>query len=474
MDIDFTGHPLFAGSPFNRPTRFEAEVFDCEVEGRIPSDMNGSFYRLQCDFAYRPPDKEWLTGFNGDGHLSLFRFREGHVDYRSRYIRTDRLMAERAARKRLFGVYRNRLTDDPSVAHVDRGAANTHVFWHGGKLMVLKEDSHPYLVDPHSLETLGRWDFDGRLTAASFSAHPKIDPLTGEMIGYAYQAKGDLSDDIAVYIIDPSGRIVREVWLKSPYLGVIHDIALTRNHVVIPVIPLVASRARLEAGEPMWDWSPDHPTMVGVLPRDGEARDVRWFRGPPRMTFHFLNAVERDGRIDMELPVSDTPGSPSRIMRWSFDLNRPDDGFGETAVAAGNSPLARMDDRYISRPYRYGFVGHADTARPHGAALDPAMRGRISNTWQRFDLASGEVSSFYVGDHQGLQECCFVPRGADAPEGDGYLIGVASNYADMSSDLVIVDAQRLEEGAVATVKLPFRLRSGTHGAWMPASEIPTA
>jgi carotenoid cleavage dioxygenase len=131
-----------------------------------------------------------------------------------------------------------------------------------------------------------------------------------------------------------------------------------------------------------------------------------------------------------------------------------------------------MDDRFTSLPYRFGYAGHADPDRPFGASLDPRLRGRIASTWQRFDLSGGPARSFYVGDSQGLQECCFAPRSADAPEGDGYLIGVASNYAQMSSDLVIVDAQRLEGGAVATVKLPFRLRSGTHGAWMAASQIP--
>ena len=238
------------------------------------------------------------------------------------------------------------------------------------------------------------------------------------------------------------------------------------------MIPLVTSRERLEAGEPMWAWDGDYPTMVGVLPRDGEAADVRWFKGPARMTLHFINAVERGERIEMDLPVSDSMGTPSSIRRWSFDLGSKDDAFGETVLNDSNGPLVRMDDRFTGLDYRYGFGGHADPSRPLSGAVDPAMRGRLTNTWRRVDVAGGAERAFFVGDHQSLQECCFAPRRADAPEGDGYLLGVVSNYADMSSDLVVVDAQRLEEGAVATVKLPFRLRSGTHGAWMPAAELP--
>ena len=72
----------------------------------------------------------------------------------------------------------------------------------------------------------------------------------------------------------------------------------------------------------------------------------------------------------------------------------------------------------------------------------------------------------------GLQEVCFLPRSDAAAEGDGYIVGVASNYEDMVSELVIADAMRMEEGVVARVRLPFRLRSGTHGQWMPSSQLP--
>ena len=176
MAVDFRGHPMFAPG-FNSPTRFEADIYDCEVWGQIPSDIEGTFYRVQCDFQYRPPENEWPTGFNGDGHVSAFRFANGSVDFKARYVKTERLMAERKARKRLWGVYRNHFTDDPSVANVDRGAANTHIYWHGGKMLVLKEDALPYHIDPYTLETLGRWDFHGKWTATSMSAHPKIDPI---------------------------------------------------------------------------------------------------------------------------------------------------------------------------------------------------------------------------------------------------------------------------------------------------------
>jgi carotenoid cleavage dioxygenase len=455
---------------FNSPTRFEADIYDCEVWGEIPSDIEGTFYRIQCDFAYRPPENEWFTGFNGDGHVSAFRFANGSVDYKARYVKTERLMAERRARKRLFGVYRNHLTDSPLVANVDRSAANTHIYWHGGKMLMLKEDALPYAIDPVSLETLGSWDFHGKWTADSMSAHPKIDPITGDMIAYSYQAKGPLTKDIAVYTINPQGHIVNEVWLESPYLGIIHDIAITQKYIVIPVISRTSSLERLQSGEPMWEWDGSLPTMVGVLPRDGDASDIRWFQGPARNTLHFLNAMDDGNTIKMDLPVSDEERSPSRIKRWTFDMNSRNDRFGEEVVSEANGVLARMDDRYLSLPYRYGFVGNTDP----GLAFDAERAGgnfRVTNTYQRYDLMSGDTSTFYVGDTQSLQESGFVPRKGSTEEGDGYVMGVASNYAEMASELHIVDAKRMEDGAVAVVKLPFRLRGGTHVNWFSAAEL---
>jgi carotenoid cleavage dioxygenase-like enzyme len=472
MAVDFRDHPMFPRG-FNSPTRFEADVYDCEVWGKIPSDIEGTFVRMQCDFAYRPPKNEWMTGFNGDGHISAFRFANGSVDYRGRYVKTERLLAERKERKRLFGVYRNHLTDDPSVKELDRSAANTHAYYHGGKLLVLKEDARAWHVDPHTLETLGPWDFYGKYTATSMSAHPKIDPVTGEMIAYGYQAKGDLTDDVAVYTMNSKGEITKEWWIKSPYIGIMHDIAITQKYILIPVIARTTSLERLQKGEPMWEWNGNLPTMVGVLPRDGDAKDVRWFKGPARNTLHFLNATDRNGKITMELPTSSGERDPSQIRRWTFDMkSKRKDSFDEEVVSTTPGILPRMDDRFLSLDYRYAYLGSRDPSRPADTKRAPGMGQFTSNVMQRLDVRTGELKQCFVEPVVSLQENMFVPRKNAKHEGDGYVMAVASNYESMTSDLVIADAERIDEGVIATVKLPFRLRSGTHTNWFPQSILP--
>ena len=242
--------------------------------------------------------------------------------------------------------------------------------------------------------------------------------------------------------------------------------------MIIPVIARTTSLERLKSGEPMWEWNDNLPTMIGILPRTGDARDVRWFKGPARNTLHFLNAVDKGNTVTMELPVSDGERTPSQIKRWTFNLNSKDDGFGEDVLSTANGPLARMDDRFLSLPYKYCFVGSSDPSKAVDQQRAPGVRGRLTNTYQRVDVTGGKTGVYYVGAVQSLQESCIVPRKGSKGEGDGYLMGIASNYETMSSDLVIVDALRMEEGTVATVKLPFRLRGGTHTNWVSAADLP--
>ncbi len=466
MAVDFRGHPMFPSEGFNMPTRFEADLYDCEVWGEIPAELTGSFFRMQCDFKYRPPQQEWPTGFNGDGHVSLFRIQNGSVDFRSRYVKTDRLLTEMDARQRLWGVYRNTTTDDPSVAGIDRGAANTHIYWHGGHLLTYKEDSLPYEIDPYSLETIGgRFDYGGLFQSTTMSAHPKVDPITGNIICYGYQAKGDLTDDVAVYEFTPAGEKVREWWFKVPYVGIMHDCAITNKHILVPLVARTTSQERLQTGEPMWEWDGELETYIAVIPRDGEAKDIRWFRGPARNTLHFNNATDRGDRITMELPVSDGERTPSHIKRWTMNLNSGNDMFTEEVVHMANSPLARMNDLYLGQDYQFMYIGNRGTDR------DPMPRG--TNEYHKVNVKTGKSDGiYYAGENVGMQECMFAPRSKGGAEDDGWILGIANNFATMSSDLHIVDAKNMEQGPVAVVKLPFRLRGGTHTNWFPTWDLP--
>ena len=117
--LQFPDSRVFRG--FNAPVRVEADVYNLEIQGEIPASLDGTFFRLAADSQYPPMVGDQDIYLNGDGMMTMVRFAGGHADLKTRYVQTDRFKAERAARRSLFGRYRNKFTDDASVAGVDGG-----------------------------------------------------------------------------------------------------------------------------------------------------------------------------------------------------------------------------------------------------------------------------------------------------------------------------------------------------------------
>lgn len=127
----FPNSPEFTGALYT-PARFEGEVYDLEVDGKLPEEIDGTFFQVAPDPQYPPMLGEDMF-FNGDGAISSFQFKNGHVDFKRRYVMTERLKAQRAARASLHGVYRNQYTNDPSVRDLNNSTANTNVVVHAGQ-----------------------------------------------------------------------------------------------------------------------------------------------------------------------------------------------------------------------------------------------------------------------------------------------------------------------------------------------------
>ncbi len=285
------------------PFRVECSLHDCDVEGRIPADMEGSFYRVGPDFQYPPAPGN--IPFDGEGHVSMFRFRGGRVDFRSRFVRTQRFKAQESAGRSLFGVYRNRTTDDPSVMRISGGTANTALVFHAGRLFALKEDSPPVVIDPHTLETLDDYyTFGDALRSRTFTAHPKIDSHSGEMIGFGYEATGDGSDDVAVHSIDSGGRLTNETWIKAPYVGMLHDFAVTERHIAFLCIPMATNLEQMRRGGVHFAWDGRLGTWFGVMRRGGDGRDLRWFKGPERCATHVMGAFSDGERLMVDMDMA--------------------------------------------------------------------------------------------------------------------------------------------------------------------------
>ncbi|HTV50664.1 MAG TPA: carotenoid oxygenase family protein [Steroidobacteraceae bacterium] len=465
---------------FMRPARYEVDLHDLEVEGTVPSELDGAFYRVQPDPQFSPKlgDDIW---FNGDGMVSMFRFQRGSVDLKHRWIRSDKWKLENAAGHALFGAYRNPLTDDPAVKGRIRGTANTNVLVHGGRLWALKEDSPPIAMDPDTLATEGYCDFGGRMKSETFTAHPKIDPHTGDLCAFGYAAKGLLTRDIVYYEITPSGKIEREVWFELPYYCMMHDFGVTRDYACFHVVPIVSSWERLRQRLPHFGFDTTLPVYFGVLPRTGTARDVRWFKTGNLFASHVLNAFNEGPRIYFDIPVArnnmfpffpdvhgaafDPVAARSHLTRWTIDMSSKGDGFASSETLSdlvGEFP--RIDDRYAMSAHRHAYLLVADDRQP----AHFSRAGLFMNTLGYVDLATRASKTWWCGPTSSLQEPAFVPKSARAAEGEGYIVMLCNRLAEMLSDLLVFDAQHIDAGPIATVHLPLRLRPGLHGNWHPS------
>ncbi|HEU4618600.1 MAG TPA: carotenoid oxygenase family protein, partial [Gammaproteobacteria bacterium] len=273
--------------------RVEAEVRNCEVEGKVPADLNGAFYRVGPDAQYRLDPGN--IPFDGEGHVSMFRIKNGRVDYLSRFVRNDRWQAQDKAGRRLFHMYRNPDVDDPIVKGkgISRSTANTHIINHRNFLLALKEDSPPSAMDLLTLETVvPNYTFDDQLPSKTFTAHPKIDSETGNMVAFGYEATGFGSNVVSIFEFTPQGKRVWNASIEVPYVGMLHDFAVTQKHIVFYVIPLAYDEAQLKRGGIHWSWDSTLPTYFGFIRRGGDGKDVKWIQGPTRSATHVMGAFD--------------------------------------------------------------------------------------------------------------------------------------------------------------------------------------
>lgn len=475
--IHFTG--------LNTPVRIEASIRNLDVIGTIPDEIDGAFFRAVPDPAHAPMFEDDVV-LSGDGMISRFRIAGGHVDYDIRYVETERYRLERDARRALFGQYRNPFTDDPSVAGKDRTVANTTPVWHAGRLFMTKEDGRAYEIDPHTLQTIGRWDYYGALKSQTMTAHPRVDPATGEMFFFGYEAGGLCTTDVAYCIADKEGNLVSEQWFQQPYCSTIHDFAITEHYAVFPIFPTTADIERLKAGGAHWAHQQELESWVGIMPRYGKVEEMRWFKGPKGVSaFHLVNAFEEDGFVHLDLCLSDTnafafmreAGGIKREMweinggltRWTFDMSKEGDSFEQRPLGPpGDMPRLRDVDQ--GRPYR--FAWYLSINPQGGPPLPGGPVGTAFNLMFRIEPGNGRLDAMGLPPESAINEPVHVP--ARDPDRAGWLLAVVDQRVgpdDFASELWVVDADNIGAGPVARVPVPMKMRAQVHGAWVPATQL---
>src|ERR1700743_2830004 len=314
------------------PIPFEADAPFLKIVGELPRELNGTLYRNGPNPQFEAPGAHW---FVGDGMLHAFHLENGRASYRNRWVRTPKWQA----------------------AH-DSAPANTNTILRAGRLLALEEGHMPTEIEPGTLNTLGYCNYGGTI-AGPFTAHPKIDPLTGEMAFFGYNASGPFTPTLSFGSVNASGAVTRFDRFEAPYASMVHDFIVTENHMLFPVLPITGSMERAMKGQPAYAWEPEKGAYVGVMKRNAAAKDIVWFRAESCFVFHVMNAWEDGDRIiaDVmqfeEAPLlphpdgrpTDPAKSAARLCRWTFDLSGNTDRFTQTYLDHLNGDFPRTEDR---------------------------------------------------------------------------------------------------------------------------------
>ena len=297
--------------------------------------------------------------------LHAVYLQDGTARYRNRWIESKGLLAERARGQACYGGMSNfQLPPDDVMQEggLLKNTANTATVRHAGRYFSLMEAALPTEFD-RDLRTLGECDFGGRLDGP-FTAHPKVDPVTGDMIFFGYSATAPF---LRYHEVDASGELVHSADIDLPAGVMMHDFAITERYAIFFDSPAVFDLDALLAGDPPMSWRPDNGTRIGVMPRRGTSSDIRWFEIDNCYVVHFSNAWDAADTIEVRAPrMPDMPGGfeaepgPAREpmpWKWTLDLTTGRVVDEQTDDVPGEFPASTKPSPGIA-------TGTATTARP--------------------------------------------------------------------------------------------------------------
>ena len=259
----------------------------------------------------------------------------------------------------------------PTLAGTFKDLPDINVVRHGGKLLALGESCNPFLMSS-DLATIGRETF-GDTLPIGITAHPKIDPRTGEMVAFCYNIDAPY---LTWSVIDRDGSTVRAA---TPVDGIdqpsmIHDMALTDTYVVLVVGPLYFDLMAAMSGGSLMSWQPDHGTRIALIAREDGA--TTWLSTEAFWMWHTANAHDEvlpDGGVEVVLdyvrwdapgglvPGVHTTGSLARVR-----LNPRTGGVTHETLVDQNMEFPRVDDRALTTNHR--IIGTSLKTGPRRAA----------------------------------------------------------------------------------------------------------
>ncbi len=435
------------------PVTEEVTAFDLQVIGEIPAELEGRYLRNGPNPA-AAVDHATHHWFIGDGMVHGVRLRGGKAEwYRNRYVGSTNI-ARRRGTPDLPGRNWNSNPSGP----------NTNVGGFAGTTWAMVEAGGCPVELDYELETVDRNDFFGTLPGA-FTAHPKVDPDTGEMHAMVY-AWPHWMDHVQYVIVGTDGRVRRTVDIPVPGMVMMHDMSLTKNYAIAYDMPVTVDFDLAMKSLFPFRWNPDYGSRLGFLPRrldgrEGDAADMIWVDVPICYSFHPMNAFDQaDGSVVIDLCVyktmfDDDIRGPfgdnfARLERWV--INPATGSVSTTVVSTDRVEFPRHRGSLTAKPYQFGYCANLGY-EPGWPTL-------------KFDMNSGQRWSFDHGSGRSAGEPVFIGRQGATAEDDGWLITFVHDEPNGTAELVILDASDFNRAEVARVLLPQRIPFGFHGNWV--------
>jgi carotenoid cleavage dioxygenase-like enzyme len=424
---------------------------DLPVTGVIPPDLDGRLLRNGPNPAAIPADEADYHWFSGDGMIHAISLAGSKATgYRNRWVRTRALAAKLET------------TPPNGPGEPVDGAANTHVIRHAGTTLALAESGFPHALSP-DLNRARVHDFDGGL-ASPMTAHPKVDPITGELAFFGSDVFGP--PFLRYHVADATGALVHTDEIDLPRATMMHDFGVTATRVVFLDLPVAFDLELATGGRSIpYRWMPDAGARVGVMPRRGGNTEIRWIGIDPVYVFHVLNCyddgdtvvidvIRYDSAFDTE-PGGSIASNVPVLARWTIDL--ASHRVSERRLDDTPVEFPRIDDQVAGHSHRYGYCTRLGDRADH-----PTQLGLV-----KYDLVRDESTRFEPGEHRSPGEPVFVRAADGRGEDEGWVLTVVYDVTRDASDLVILDATSFAGPPVATVHLPARVPFGLHGSWVP-------
>jgi carotenoid cleavage dioxygenase-like enzyme len=435
------------------PVAEEVTAFDLPVTGSLPPELDGRLLRNGPNpiGAEDPATYHWFTG---EGMVHGVRLRDGRAEwYRNRWVRSPDVAAALG----------EPVPPSPYGPDVRIFAANTNVQSIGGRTYALVEAGAPPIELTDDLDTVGPSDFAGTLEHP-FSAHPKLDPATGDWHVAAYF--WGWGNEVRYLRIGADGTVARSVSVPTPGSPMVHDIAFTETYALLLDLPCTFDLDAAMGGARLpYLWNEGYGARIGLLPLDGadDGSDVRWVDIDPCYIFHPLNAYDLpDGRVVLDAvrhpKVFDRQRlgpdeGPPRLDRWTID------------PTAGTAAQETLDDR----PQEFPRLNEAFQGRAHRYGYGVTTEASLAPTTAlKHDVVAGSTEVHDFGPGRTSLEPVFVAREGATAEDDGWILAHVHDAGTDRSDVVVLDAQDFTGEPVATVHLPVRVPYGFHGNWVPS------